>query len=213
MSGNTDCGIDFDLGFLKEKMKLKLFSSFILFLSAYSPLLLILTINDFDFKCKLEFRNLTLVIVLSSIVILSITILLVIFRQMPKGSSIGKIKKNENRSLDLINYTIPYIISFVSFNLNELNNIISLGFFMILLFVMTHKSSNVFVNPILLIFNYKMYDIEYESNGMTYSHSVLSKLDLNLNDYYYFKSITPFLFLIKNKYNDESGNIESVKSN
>lgn len=189
-------------------MKLKLFSSLILFISAYSPLLLILIINAFDFKCKLEFRNSTLVIILSSLVILSISILLVIFRQMPRGSSIGKIIKIENRSLDLINYTIPYIISFVSFNLNELNNILSLSFFMILLFVMTHKSSNVFVNPILLIFNYRMYDLEYECNGITFSHSVLSKLNLNLNEHYYFKSITPFLFIIKNKFNDESGNIE-----
>ncbi len=110
-----------------------------------------------------------------------------------------KVVEVQNRSVDLINYTIPYIVSFFGFDLAKIDDVVSLSIFMLLMLILTIKSKSVFLNPILLIAGYNLYDLKYEFNQKQESRIVLSKYELKKGEQYYIRSLTRFLYLIKEK--------------
>lgn len=110
-----------------------------------------------------------------------------------------KVLEVQNRSSDLINYTVPYIVSFFGFNLDKMDDIISLSLFMLLMLVLTIKSKSVFLNPILLIAGYNLYDLKFEFNKKNESKIVLSQFELKKGEIYYIRSLTRFLYLTKEK--------------
>ncbi len=65
--------------------------------------------------------------------------------------------------------------------------------------VLTITSRSLFLNPILAFAGYGLYDIDYEFNGNTKSIAVLSKFELKTGQKFYIKSLTRFLYLIKEK--------------
>ncbi len=112
-----------------------------------------------------------------------------------------EIKSVSNRSVDLINYTIPYILSFFGFDLSKWEDVISLTIFLTIMFVLTITSRSLFLNPILAFAGYGLYDIEYEFNGNVKVVAVLSKYELKTGQRFYLKSLTRFLYLVKEKVN------------
>ena len=70
-----------------------------------------------------------------------------------------------NRSGELINYSIPYLVTFFVMNLDDTKMLLSFGFFMLIMYWMTLKTHNIFVNPILACLGYNLYDVTYERNG------------------------------------------------
>jgi hypothetical protein len=181
-------------------MKPKIFTSVLLFISAYSPLIIILAIKDIDFDHLVLKHPLTIYIMLSFAVI-SIVLLFSTFRFMKRGNQPVTIIKVQNRSADLINYTIPYIVSFFSFDLAKPDDVLSLAFFMLLLLFLTIKSKSVFLNPILLLCSYNLYDIEYEFDSKIYKQIILSKDDPSHGTRFYIRKLTRFLYLTTEKIN------------
>ena len=76
-----------------------------------------------------------------------------------------KIVSVSNKSGELINYSIPYMISFFVMDLGEVKLLISFGFFMIIMYFLTLKTHNIFINPILALMGYNIYDVKYDKNG------------------------------------------------
>lgn len=145
-------------------MKLRFFSSIVVFISAYSPLSIIFLIQDFDLAQKeLEHP----VLVLSILGIFAISCALMYFSvRCPKVSSPPvKVVSVSNRSGELINYSIPYMISFFVLDLGNINLLLSFGFFMIIMYLLTLKTHNIFVNPVLACIGYNLYDVRYEKDG------------------------------------------------
>lgn len=93
-------------------MKPKIFTSILLFISAYSPLFLILAVKDFDFKTTHKLNHPLAIYILLSLSVLSIILLFVTVSSMRRGNMCVEVISVKNRSVDLINYTIPYIVSF-----------------------------------------------------------------------------------------------------
>lgn len=180
-------------------MKPKIWTSILLFISAYSPLFLILAVKDFDFDCTFRLKHPLAIYILLGLSFLSVIILFLTIRLMPKGNMPVEIKSVSNRSVDLINYTIPYILSFFGFDLSKWEDIISLAIFLTIMLVLTITSRSLFLNPILAFAGYGLYDIDYEFNGNTKSIAVLSKFELKTGQKFYIKSLTRFLYLIKEK--------------
>ena len=180
-------------------MKPKVFTAILLFISAYSPLALILAVKDFDFECILNFRHPIAIYVLSGLSLLSILLLFYSIKATKRGNMPVKIIEVQNRSVDLINYTIPYIVSFFGFDLSKMDDVISLALFMLLMLLLTIKSKSVFLNPILLIAGYNLYDLKYEFNKTQASKIILSKHELKKGEQYYIRSLTRFLYLAKEK--------------
>lgn len=177
-------------------MKPKFVTAILLFISAYSPLFLILSIKDFDFDENHCFKHPILIYALVGISLISVSLLFVSVKLISKGNMPVKIKSIKSRSVDLINYTIPYIVSFFGFDLSKVEDVISLTLFLLLMLMMTIKSKSVFMNPILLLVGYNLYDVEFEFDNKSNSVIVMSKIELRNGDYYFIRSLTRFLYIV-----------------
>jgi len=143
-------------------------------------------------------------IILLTLVFISIVLLLIIFKNI-NGGDIITITKIENKSPEIITYTIPYLLAFININFDSLPDIISMGIFLIILMILTISSKSIFINPILALVGYGLYDIDYIYNSKCMSKVVLCRNELIINDRYYIKSLTPFLSLI-GAYNETEDN-------
>lgn len=159
-------------------MKPKLLTAILLFISAYSPLFLILAVKDFDFYCRHSFNHPIGISILLGISALTVILLFTTIYSIKRGNMSVTVKTVKNRSVDLINYTIPYIVSFFGFDLAKVEDIISLSIFLLLLLLLTIKSKSVFMNPILLLAGYNLYDLEYEFDGKPCSTIIISKYEM-----------------------------------
>jgi hypothetical protein len=177
-------------------MKPRLLTAILLFISAYSPLFLILAVKDFDFKYTYEFNHPIGISILLGMSLLSVVLLFATITSIKKGNMPVTVKAVKNRSVDLINYTIPYIVSFFEFDLAKVEDIISLGIFLLLLLLLTIKSKSVFMNPILLLAGYNLYDLDYEFDGRPASTIVISKHEMKTGERFYIRSLTRFLYFV-----------------
>lgn len=178
-------------------MKPRIFTSILLFISAYSPLFLILAVKDFDFKCLHQLKHPLAVYIMIGVTLLSIILLFLTVSKLKRGNMPVKVVSVKNRSVDLINYTIPYILSFFGFDLSKWEDIISLFIFLLIMLVLTITSKSVFLNPILAFAGYGLYDLDYEFDGKTLSTIVISRYDLHTGERFYIRSLTRFLYFIK----------------
>ena len=180
-------------------MKPKLLTAILLFISAYSPLFLILAVKDFDFKCTHTFKHPIAIYIILGIAIVSIILLYITVTSIKRGSMVVTVKSINNRSADLINYTIPYIVSFFGFDLSKIEDIVSLSLFLLLMLFLTIKSKSVFMNPILLLAGFNLYDLVYEFDKKPYSTIVISKYDIKAGERFYIRSLTRFLYFVTEK--------------
>ena len=175
-------------------MKTKILPSIIIFISAYSPLALILAIKDFN-KQTLYFDNPKTIFCILIVAIISVVFLFIIMKLFTYGQEI-KILNVSNRSSELVNYTIPYMISFFGFDMHKVADLISFIIFMALLCLLTLKTQSIFINPILAVIGYGHYDIEYEENGILKEAIFLSKIKLKKKSRYRIDKLTDYTFII-----------------
>ncbi len=176
-------------------MKPKPFTAALLFISAYTPLFVILVVRDIDFENTLWFKHPYIVLLIVILVGLSNILLFTSLFLVDKGDDEVKVISTKDRSSDIINYTIPYIIPFVGVDLSTLGDIFSLIIFLSMMMFITIRIQRVFMNPILLICGYNLYDMEYSSNGENYNIIVLSK-PLKTNDICYIISMSESLCFV-----------------
>lgn len=175
-------------------MKTKIVASIIIFISAYSPLALILAIKDFNSKI-LFFDNPIIIISILILAIISIVFLFSLMKLFSYGQEI-KIKNVSNRSSELVNYTIPYMISFFGFDMHKVADLISFIIFMALLCLLTIKTQSIFINPILAVMGYGHYNIEYEENGISKEAIFLSKIKIKKGLNYRIDKLADYTFII-----------------
>lgn len=183
-------------------MKPKLLTAILLFISAYAPLFIILAIKDFDFSFTQNFKHPVPIYILLGLTILSVGLLFFTFNSIKRGNMPVVVKCVRSRSVDLINYTIPYIVSFFGFDLSKTEDVVSLTIFLLLMLLMTIKSKSVFMNPILLLAGYNLYDLEYEFDGKINTTIIISKHDMRNGEVYYIRSLTRFLYFATDKENN-----------
>ena len=186
-----------------SQMKPRLFTSILLFVSAYSPLFVILAVKDYDFDKTLQFKHPVAVFIILGLAALSIVLLFVTVSNIKRGNMPVTIKSVQNRSVDLINYSIPYILSFFGFDLSKWEDIISLGIFLHILLLLTINTKSVFLNPILALVGYGLYDIKYQFDGKENNTIVISKYELHEGDRFYIRSLTRFLYFVKEPANSQ----------
>jgi hypothetical protein len=137
--------------------------------------------------------------IIIGISVLSVVLLFATVKLMKRGNMLVAITEIKNRSVDLINYTIPYIVSFCGFDLSKMEDILSLTIFLTLLLLLTIKSKSVFLNPILLIAGYNLCDLEYEFDGKKRETIALSKYEMKRGERFYIRSLTRFIYFVTKK--------------
>ncbi len=156
-------------------MRTRTWASIVFFLSAYSPLCIVFLFQDIDYSKGWEVRHPALVWAFVGLSMVSCIILVASIRAIKASFPPVLIKKVSNRSGELINYSIPYMLSFFVMDLGDAGVLLGFAFFMLLMYVLTVKTHNIFVNPVLACFGYNLYDVTYERDGQEYEEFFLIK--------------------------------------
>jgi len=185
-------------------MKPRFLISFLIFLSAYAPLSLIIAAKDLNWqKWTFAHRNGSLICLV--IAVLSVVILRFVITAIP-GQYPAKVISVKSRSGDLINYSIPYLVTFVTVdNFFEIPNLAAFITFMALMFILTLKTQNLFINPILAVWQYGLYDVQFQEGAKQKEGIFLVKGDFSSDSQVRILKLSRFLYLatIENKGNYE----------
>jgi len=186
-------------------MKPKIFTSILLFISAYSPLFVILAVKDFDFDQSQWFKHPVPILILLGITAVSIILLFIIIKSFPRGNMRVEIISVRDRSVDVINYSIPYMISFFGIDLSRTSDVVAAAIFLLIMLLLTVTSNSVFLNPILALAGYQLFDIDYKFDGKRCSAIVMTNFELNRGKRYYILSLTKFLYFVTLEGDNENG--------
>lgn len=72
---------------------------------------------------------------------------------------------------ELMSYTLPYVVSFMSLDYQETGKFIGLTIFLAWMFVITHRSGQLILNPLLIVLGWRLYEIRYAFPGDSREYS------------------------------------------
>ncbi|MFC0179527.1 hypothetical protein [Thorsellia kenyensis] len=193
-----------------------LISSIAIFISGYTPLFLImiikdiqtiswciytlpstfLNVNQLKLPIGLVFKNVNIVCGLLIIALLSLSMLWFVLKNITKKPFDIIIIKAKSRSSEVVNYTIPYMISFVAFDLSKWQDLLSLMLFLSILCLLSIRSQSIFINPILAALGYGLYDVTYKENSNEKECVMLSIKDLAVGDAVKYKKLNNYMGII-----------------
>ncbi len=168
-------------------MELRLVFAAAIFLGSYLPLSIILLVQDLKVdlfsrpfcsalwqmssECELPFNNsgLSIGFALCCLVCFLTTVFVIWCKQEPQSITIIESKQIPT---DLINYVVPYIVSFMSLEYSQLTKVLGFILFMMWIFWLSYKTGQVILNPILIILGWKLYEIKYK-----YQNSPTERVD------------------------------------
>lgn len=177
-------------------MQFHLFPGFLIFLGSYLPLAIILAIQDIPAKwwsqplctyASLKVGNCLLVPFENSI--LSVTFLTVAALatflakaslQRIKYPFLVEVKRLKATPNEIINYTFPYVVSFMGITYGDPQKLLGFGVFLMWMFAITLKSGQILMNPLLLIFDWKLYEATVVINNVEKDVRVLKQGTLSL---------------------------------
>lgn len=145
-------------------MRLRFLPSLLIFISAYSPLAIIFLIQDYDYD-RQTIAHPAIVWSLLALSAISCLLTYAAVRLIHVSSPPVVVQSASNQSGSLINYSIPYMITFFVMDLGNMKLLLSFGFFMIIMYFLTMRTHNIFINPILVFLGYGIYDVCYVRNG------------------------------------------------
>ena len=96
-----------------------------------------------------------------------------------------------------MNYTLPYIVSFMSIDYQQTEKFIGLIIFLGWMFLITHRSGQIFMNPVLIVFGWRHYEIKYTfiNGNHDFVGSALSKGRLEPNLFCKLKAFQDILII------------------
>lgn len=157
-------------------MQLRKTSAFALYLGSYLPLALVLLVQDVDVValgrhacppsgwfgggCRLPLQHPWWS--LGSVVV-GIACLLLTMRTLDAIGTPRQIRVAEAKHVpaDLINYAMPYIVSFMGLDFSSAPKLLGFGIFFVWIFWITYRSGQIVMNPILTVFGWRLYEIRY----------------------------------------------------
>ncbi|HHG4479387.1 hypothetical protein L0024_03455 [Pseudomonas aeruginosa] len=170
-------------------MQFRLISAFFLFLGSYFPLAIILAVQDIPWSwwsrpictawsfsaCDfVPFENPIYSIVFLTLAALSTGIAQYTLSNIsfPHRVKIVSCKSIPN---DIINYVFPYVVSFMGISYSEPGKMLGFAIFLIWMFAITYKSGQIIMNPLLIIFGWKLYEASVTINGKSREVRVLKR--------------------------------------
>jgi hypothetical protein len=192
-------------------LQFRFWASLVVFLGSYFPLSLILLAQDYRYElltapvcwppvgdgCVLPFRNGTFPLAIFAVClacfVLSLSVLAAVKPKMPVDIRVSKYVPAE-----LMSYTLPYIVSFMSLEYHETGKFVGLMIFLSWMFLITYRSGQLILNPLLIVFGWRLYEIRYSFPGDAHERTcrVLSKVSLQ-PDRRYNQSVVQDVMIIK----------------
>jgi hypothetical protein len=150
------------------------------FLGSYLPLSLILLAQDFDYGathqsfcwrlwtqgCSLPLKNPAFAIgILAACAVCFVITLGSLAAVRPKQEV--RITEAKHTPADLMNYTLPYIVSVMSIDYQESGKFVGFLIFLGWMFWITYKSGQIILNPLLIVLGWRLYEVSYTFAGST----------------------------------------------
>ncbi len=177
-----------------SSLRLRPFASLLVFISAYAPLLIILIVKDLNSATFLPTNPRRCLILLAIAILSSATSLIAIMGI--RSGVINKVSKATNKSGEMFAYSIPYMLSFLKVELDDWKTLVSLLIVLSMMFVMAYRTQTVFVNPILALAGYMLFDCTFgKEGGRQYQALAMTKGRLVVGKSYRFEQFSPFLFI------------------
>ena len=184
-------------------MQFRLGSAFAVFIGSYLPLALILAVQDIPItwwqssicnfseitSCNFNpFENPKLSIPFLVITCISVILSNIVLKKIsyPYEAQVTSFKSIPN---DIINYVFPYVVAFMGLSYDTPAKLIGFTIFLILMFVITYKSGQIMMNPLLLIFGWKVYEAKISISGHDREVKILSKSTLSNGSRYGMQTI------------------------
>ncbi len=148
----------------------------LIFLTGYSPLVLILLVRDFELK-TFQFQSPWLAAALAIVTGASIIFSLQSLRGITGGHPI-QIQSSRDASSHLVEYSLPYLVSFLDVSLKEPSSLIPLLIFMWVLYVVAKRTQTLFMSPVLLLEGYALYEAAFLDTGKEKNCLILTRRTL-----------------------------------
>jgi hypothetical protein len=144
------------------------------FLGSYLPLSVILLAQNFDFGaihrdlcwppghsgCSIPLQNpgfaLTAVLICALCFFVTLCVLSVV---KPKHEIV--LVEATYIPTDLMSYTLPYVVSFMSIDYQDMSKFVGLVIFLAWMFWITYKAGQILLNPLLIVFGWRLYELKY----------------------------------------------------
>ncbi|MER9767920.1 hypothetical protein NKJ09_17775 [Mesorhizobium sp. M0189] len=165
-------------------MQFRVISAFVVFLGSYLPLSLILLAQDFEYAflgrplcwkvwesaCSIPLKNpvFAVGIFVACLICFALT-LWALAVVKPKDEIV--VQEAKHVPTDLMNYTLPYVVSFMSIDYQDIGKHIGVLIFLGWMFWISYKSGQIILNPVLIVFGWKLYDISYNHAASKQVHS------------------------------------------
>lgn len=196
-------------------MQPRLLTSIAVFLGSYLPLAVILfsqnilydqiftmerwKIFDEDFKLPLRDANYALVFLAATF---GCFLLTVFFLGLVRPKQEVSIIEAEYVPSDLMNYTLPYVVSFMGVDYGETNKFVGFCVFLSWMFWISHKSGQIFLNPVLIAVGWRLYNVNFSFPGSENTFKGRALVRGILEPGVFNQSVIQDLQIIKPKVND-----------
>lgn len=178
-------------------MQPRLLASIIIFLGSYFPLSLILLAQDFRYaflknpfcvefwreNCELPVQNPHFSVPILIICLACFVASLLALRLAKPNKSINP-REVKPIPAELMSYTLPYVVSFMSLEYQETGKFIGVIIFLVWMFLITHRSGQIILNPMFIVFGWQLKEIKYSYPGNENIHTgrILSNSDISTKD-------------------------------
>lgn len=157
-------------------MQLRKTSAFALYVGSYLPLSLVLLAQDISAasltlpfcrpvninsaNCDLPLMHpwWSLGMVAVCALCLGVTLLTLKVIGTPRRIKVAEVK---HVPADLINYVIPYIVSFMGLGYGSPTRLLGFAVLFLWIFWITYRSGQVAMNPILIVFGWRLFELKY----------------------------------------------------
>lgn len=155
-------------------MQFRLDSAILLFLGSYLPLALILLVQDvpkalwgaplctFDGSSLCTYQLLEHPWLSLGAVVATLFCVVRTMQVIKSVTPAFAVQVHEVRPVpnDLINYVFPYVVSFMGLSYSEPQKLAGFAVFLIALFVITYKSGQILMNPLLIVLGWQLYEVK-----------------------------------------------------
>jgi len=159
----------------------------LIFLASYFPLAMILALQDLDLatlrqpicwdlralreSCAVPLKHPGMSIAPVIICLLCLCVTLLALTKIQTRTQI-LIRSAKHVPADLMNYTLPYIVTFMSLDYGDPEKLSGFLGFLIWIFVITLRSGQLLMNPVLTVFGWQLYELSFSYvGGSTKEHT------------------------------------------
>lgn len=190
----------------------------ILFVSSYVPLYLFLILKDIisrleekKFNMEISYLRVNSLNDIVIIVLVAISAFSIIYLKKVLGRvqpsiyvKVGKVR--DETSSNFLNYISVYFMSCIGLRIDNFTDLFTLSFLMIVIGFIYIRGNLIYINPILNLMGYNIYDLEgtIEVSGEVVEAMVIVKKDISINegDLLFTTKKSSFMIVKKNE-NDE----------